>query len=75
MELQFAILEEDGDAEDDSEESDEDDDEDDVEYTEEDLRAMTLKELKLIADDLEIDTPRGATKDTLVDLIIEAAEA
>ena len=69
---EFAILEEDGDAE---EESDEDDDEDDVEYTEEDLRAMTLKELKLIADDLEIDTPRGATKETLVDLIIEAAEA
>jgi len=51
-----------------------DEDEEEQEYSEEDLRAMSIGELRLIAEDLEIDIPRGAKKETLVDLIIEAAE-
>lgn len=49
-------------------------DEEEVEYSLEDLKGMGVRDLRLIALDLNVD-PKGKTKNQLVDAIIEAAEA
>lgn len=71
---------------DDDIDTDDDDDDDDDEidtpaatannktYTEDDLRQMSVRDLRIIALELDLD-PRGKTKDALVDEIIETAEA
>jgi len=57
-----------------------DDDDIDIEdtdekvYTEDDLKAMSVRDLRIIALELNLD-PRGKTKDALIDEIIESAEA
>lgn len=55
-------------------EEDDEDDEDSVEYDEDELRAMTLRDLRTIAKNLDIDTT-GKSKDNLIEAIIETAEA
>lgn len=49
---------------------DEDDDDDD-EITEEDLEAMSLAELKTLCKENGVVVPRGADKDTLIDLLLD----
>ena len=71
----------DDDDEDEDDESDADDDTDDsaddddeaVEYDEDELRGMSVRALRVIANDLGLST-RGLAKDDLVDAIIEASE-
>jgi hypothetical protein len=69
---------------DDIDTDDDDDDDDEIDtpaatansktYTEDDLRQMSVRDLRIIALELDLD-PRGKTKDALVDEIIETAEA
>lgn len=56
--------------------SDDDDPEedDDDELTEDELEAMSLAELKGICKEYGVKVPRGADKDTLIDLLLEEAE-
>jgi hypothetical protein len=67
-------------AEDDSEDEEDDeldsdsDEDDEIVYDEDSLRSMSIKDLRLIAEDLEVDST-GLSKDELVDAIIEQAEA
>lgn len=58
---------------DDSDSDEEEEEDDEVEYSEDDLRAMTIRSLRVIANDLDIDHD-GMSKDDLIDSIIEAAE-
>ena len=51
-----------------------DDDSTETTYTEDELRKMSVRDLRIIALELDLD-PRGKTKDALVDEIILAAEA
>lgn len=67
-----------GSASDDDEESDEDSEEDDEEYeevevTEDDLRKMSLSEIKAIAADYELKVKAGASKDDLIEMILDVA--
>jgi hypothetical protein len=69
----------DGDEEEDEdvEEEDVEEDEDDEEYEEldeDDLAAMSVKELRDIAKEYEVKVPRGATKTDIIDLLMEADE-
>lgn len=69
------MLGEDEEADEDEEEPEEDEEsEDGEELTEDDLRKMSLAELKEVASDIEIDVPRGIKKDALVELILDSAE-
>lgn len=63
------------DADDDDEADDADDDDEEVEYDEDALRAMNIRALRLIADDLGVEAPKGISKDDLIAAIIDAAEA
>jgi hypothetical protein len=65
---------EDADDEADEDDSEDEADEDVDEYTEDDLKAMSIRELRLIAIDLGIEH-KGVHKNDLIDKIIEAAEA
>lgn len=61
--------------EEDDEEYDEDEEEDDDEVLDEDdLAAMSVKELRALAKEYERTVPRGATKSDIIDLIMEAAD-
>lgn len=69
---------EDEDEEDDSEDlsdddSDEDEDSDDSDLTEDDLRSMSLTEVKKVARELGVRFKPGTSKDDIVDLILDAA--
>lgn len=57
-------------------EGDEDEEEEDgeEELTEDDLRKMSLAELKEVAGDIGITIPKSVKKDALVDLILESAD-
>jgi len=57
----------------DEEDADDEEEDDEVEYSEDDLRAMTLRSLRVIANDMDIDHD-GMSKDDLIDAIIEASE-
>lgn len=72
-------VDEDDDDEDDDEDEDEaptskSDDSDSDDLTEEDLEAMSLAELKGICKEYGVKVPRGADKDTLIDLLLEETE-
>lgn len=56
-----------------ADDSDDDTDDEDVEYDEDELRGMSVRALRVIANDLGLST-RGLAKDDLVDAIIEASE-
>jgi len=47
---------------------------DEVEYTEAELKKMSVRDLRIIALEFDID-PRGKTKDEVLDAIIDASEA
>lgn len=65
---------EDASGDDDTDDTDDEDDDEEVVYDEDALHAMSIRELRLIANSLSIDVPKGTSKQDLVDLIIEAAE-
>lgn len=60
---------------DDDADDDADDADDEVEYDEDELRAMSLRSLRMIGAELDIDGAKTMDKDDLVDAIIDAAEA
>ena len=66
-----------GSASDEDEESDEDSEEDEeyeeVEVTEEELRKMSMSEIKAIASDYELKVKAGASKDDLIEMILDVA--
>jgi hypothetical protein len=67
-----------GSASDEDEESDEDSEEDEDEYeevevTEDDLRKMSLSEIKAIAVDYDLKVKAGASKDDLIEMILDVA--
>ena len=66
-----------GSASDEDEESDEDSEEDEeyeeVEVTEDDLRNMSMKEIKDIAAEYELKVKAGASKDDIIDMILDVA--
>ena len=71
-----AILEaqEEGDEEDEDEEEEEDEEEGDEEVIDEDaLNAMSLAELKALAEEMEVEVPARTKKDALIELILEEA--
>lgn len=67
------LLLDEGDSEDEEDADSEDGDEDEEMLTEEDLRAMSLPELRKLAKEYEISVPRGAKSGDIVDLIMEQA--
>ena len=67
-----------GSASDEDEESDEDSEEDDEEYeevevSEDDLRKMSMSEIKAIASDYELKVKAGASKDDIIEMILDVA--
>lgn len=59
--------------EDADDDSDDDDSDEDAELTEDDLRAMSLAEVKTLAKELGIRLKAGTSKDDIIDLILDAA--
>jgi len=62
-----------GGADDDDSDADDSDDSDDEELTEDDLRSMSLAEVKNVARELGVRVKAGTSKDDIVDLILDAA--
>lgn len=58
---------------DEEDEEDEGDDDDDADITEDDLRSMSLTEVKKIAREMGVRFKPGTSKDDIVDLILDAA--
>lgn len=63
------------DSDDDSSEADsaDDDDDDDAELSEDELRAMSLAEIKTLAKEMAVRFKAGTSKDDIIDLILDAA--